>query len=325
MTMKKLAALANVSKSTVSKAFSGGKDISPETREHIFKIAKETGCYDKYNKKPFDKKVIAIICPEINSADYSAVVKLLINFLEEQNAIALLSSASFDESKEKEFYRYYSSYCKIDGIIIINTLGVYSKSEVTVPTVSMFAKNDSALIDNVDFTSVEAMRNIISNLKSLGHKHIGFVGEPFTKGMQTLFCDTAREFAVSLNDSSLKISDKRFEEAGKDSVRQWLDEKALPTAIIAAYGYIALGVIKELAENELHVPEDVSVVSINDTAVSSLVIPSISSISYPNEELCREAVSLLLKKIDNRHYRARHITNIPARFISRDSIGPVKK
>lgn len=325
MTMKKLAALANVSKSTVSKAFSGAKDINPETREHIFKIAKETGCYDKYNKKPFDKKVVAIICPEINSADYSAIVNLLIHFLEEQNAIALLSSTSFDEDKEKEFYRYYNTYCKADGVIIINTLGVYSGAEVMIPTVSMFAKHDSKLIDNVDFTSVEAMRNIISTLKALGHKKIGFAGEPLTTGMMTLFRDTAREFAISLSDSSLKISDKRFEEAGKDSVRQWLAEGTLPTAIIAAYSYIALGIINELKENGIKVPEEVSVVGINDTAFSSFVVPPLSSIKYPNEELCREAVSLLLKKIDNQHYRARHTTNIPARFIVRESIGPAKK
>ena len=54
MTLKELAALANVSQSTVSKAFSNAKDISAETREHIFKIARETA-RDK-QRKPASKQ-----------------------------------------------------------------------------------------------------------------------------------------------------------------------------------------------------------------------------------------------------------------------------
>ena len=107
MTMKKLADLANVSKSTISKAFSGSPDISKKTRDHIFQIAKEHGCYDKYNKKPFDKKIIAVICPEINSEDYTSIVNLLMNFLDERNAMMLLSTSSFNETKEKDIYKYF--------------------------------------------------------------------------------------------------------------------------------------------------------------------------------------------------------------------------
>ena len=325
MTMKKLAELANVSKSTVSKAFSGSADISKETREHIFQIAKERGCYDKYNKRPFDKKVIAVICPEINSEDYSSIVKLLITFLEERNAMVLLSSSSLDAAQEKDFYRYYSTYCKTDGIIIIEAAGAYTNEEVIVPTVSILALHNSPAIDNIALSATEAMNNIISTLKELGHRQIGFVGEPYTQGELALFKSTAQGLAISLNDSSIKVSDKRFEDAGKDAVRRWLDEGTLPTAIVTAYDYIALGVMKELMQNGLRIPEDVSVVGSHDMMISSLVNPPLSSTRYPNEDICKEAVSLLFKKIDNRHYRARHITKIPVEFIHRGSVGPIKK
>ena len=322
MTMKKLADLANVSKSTISKAFSGSPDISKKTRDHIFQIAKEYGCYDKYNKRPFDKKIIAIICPEINSEDYYSIVNLLINLLDTRSAMMLLSTSSFNETKEKDIYKYFSTYGKADGIIIVNTFGVYSKEEVII---SMIARHNSAAIDNVDFSTNEAMQNIISTLKEFGHKQIGFAGEPLTTTSQSLFKQTARKSAISLNDTSIKVSRKRFEEAGRDVVRQWIAEGTLPTAIVAAYDYIAIGIMKELSQNNLQVPKDVSVVGINDITLSSFIEPTLSSVKYPNEELCQEAVSLLFKKIDNRYYRARHITKIPAQFIPRDSIGPVKK
>ena len=49
--------MANVSVSTVSKAFSGAEDIGADTRELIFKIAKEAGCYGKFYKGKYDKKI----------------------------------------------------------------------------------------------------------------------------------------------------------------------------------------------------------------------------------------------------------------------------
>ena len=70
MTMKILAKLSGVSVSTVSKAFSGSKEISAHQREHIFQTAKENGCYEKYYKPRFEKPVIAVICPEFQSGYY---------------------------------------------------------------------------------------------------------------------------------------------------------------------------------------------------------------------------------------------------------------
>ena len=57
MTLRELAKLANYSVSTVSKAFHGAEDISESTREEIFKIAREHGCFGKYYKEKYQKKI----------------------------------------------------------------------------------------------------------------------------------------------------------------------------------------------------------------------------------------------------------------------------
>ena len=77
--MKKIATVAKVSLSTVSKAFSGSKEISQETRDKIFSVAKELNCFDKYNQTKTLKKVIGIICPEIISEFYTNIVYNLQN------------------------------------------------------------------------------------------------------------------------------------------------------------------------------------------------------------------------------------------------------
>ena len=71
ITLSKIAKLAHVSVSTASKAFSMSNEVNPETREMIFKIAKEYGCFKKFYNAKYPKLVFAIICPEFKSRFYS--------------------------------------------------------------------------------------------------------------------------------------------------------------------------------------------------------------------------------------------------------------
>ena len=67
MKLSDIAKRANVSVSTVSKAFADSKEINEETRKEILSIAKEMGVYDKYYKGKYNRKIIAIIAPELKS------------------------------------------------------------------------------------------------------------------------------------------------------------------------------------------------------------------------------------------------------------------
>ena len=73
--MRDLAKLANVSISTVSKAFNNADDINEETKNHIINIAKQNGCYGKYCKDKYPKKVIAIISRELGGDYYKDIVE----------------------------------------------------------------------------------------------------------------------------------------------------------------------------------------------------------------------------------------------------------
>lgn len=324
MTLSKLAELAGVSVSTVSKAFSGCPDVGKETRERIFSIAKEQGCFEKYDKQRFEKKVIAVLCPELGSDLYSETVNCLMKHIEESRALMTLSVTGFNPKRENELYTYYSAYGKADGIIMIGLFG-NRHGEALVPTVVIDSNKDWKEVDKVYFSSETSIRDALSTLKNLGHTRIGFASEQLTLSKQKLFQSAARKLAISIDDSNIKISTKRFEAAGEECVRLWLDEGTLPTAIVAAYDYIAIGVIKALTNRGYRVPEDVSVIGMDDIAQSPFLETSLSSIHYPKEEICREAVSLIMKKIDNQYYRARQTTVIPTEFIPRDSIGRAKQ
>ena len=81
ITLSRIAKLAHVSVSTVSKAFSMSPEVSEQTREMIFDIAKDHGCFKKYYKAKYPKHVIAVLCPEFKSRLYSQALSNLQAYL----------------------------------------------------------------------------------------------------------------------------------------------------------------------------------------------------------------------------------------------------
>ena len=321
MNLNTLAKLCGVSAATVSKAFSGSEEISEDTRNKIFEIAKQHGVYDRYNKNKYDKKVIAVICPELNSDYYNRYVTLLDKEITALGGIMTVSVSNFDADREKTLISYYSSYCKADGIITVNQKCRVG-SEIGIPIVAIGPGKNADTADKIENTNV--MDDVITYLKENGHTDIGFVGEPLTVGKNECFKEAMRSHALLLNEDFIKTSSLRFEEAGIQVMDRWFEEKSeLPTAIIAAYDYIAIGIIKSIIRHGLKVPEDISVIGMDDIAVGNYLETPISTIKGNTELCCRKAAEIIMKKIKNRYYSESLV--VPSEFVVRDSSGKAKE
>lgn len=322
-TMTRLAKLAGVSQSTVSKAFSDSSEISEKTRQHIFEVAKEHGLFDKYNKNKFAKKVIAVICPEINSDYYNTFTSILDLEITKNGGIMAISVSNFEAEREKELFSYYVSYCGVDGIILIHPHADI-QNPFRIPAVALSPQKKSENIEtlNLDFTS--AIENAVLYLKEMGHTQIGFAGEALTKGKMERFQNALRKAGLPVEDKWTKVSHQRFEEAGVEIAKAWLAEGTLPTAILAAYDYIAIGIMKELKEHGIRIPEDVSVIGMDDIAVAPYLETSLSSIRTYTVEACQKAVELIMKKTENQYYNSYQNITIAAEFIPRNSSGKAK-
>ena len=321
MNLSTLAKLCGVSAATVSKAFSGSGEISEETKNKIFEIAKKHGVYDRYNKNKYDRKVIAVMCPELNSDFYNKFVTLLDKEITEAGGIMTVSVTNFDEERERTILSYYNSYCKVDGIITINQSVDVDKS-ITVPVVAISPGSNAETIDIIK--NINCLDDVIRYLKDNGHTEIGFVGEPLTIRKSDTFKEAMRNNMLLVKDEYIRISSLRFEEAGIQVMDRWFDEgKELPTAIIAAYDYVAIGIIKSIQSHGLKVPNDISVIGMDDIAVGTYLETPLSTIKANTELICQKATEIIMNKIKNFYYHESF--SVPYEFVPRGTSGKVKK
>ena len=322
MNLSQLAKAAGVSVATVSKAFSGSDEISDATRQRIFELARQNGVFDRYNKHRFSKPIIAVICPEFVSNYYEVFVAKTEQELQRHGGLVIASATDFDVTRERELFNYYAHYCRVDGIVLIDSHTAVENPKL-VPTVAIDLGQNHH-VDTVQLDLCAAMDEAVAYLRRNGHVRIGFAGERLTDIKQKIFTEAMQKAGLPLLPEWVKISDARFAAAGEQAAEAWLAEGTLPSAVVAAYDDLAVGFQHALAQHGLSVPRDVSLIGMDDMSFSPYVEPPLSSINMHIEEACRRAVEVLLRKRDNQFYSPRGETVLTATFVPRGSVGPAK-
>lgn len=320
MTMRQLAKAANVSVSTVSKAFHGAKDISPETRTHIFAVAKELGCYGKFYQGKYDKKVIAVICPELAGEFYSTYTELLQNMIETAGCICTISTDHFQSEIQAQLIEYYAEYMNVDGILVFDLQTKLKKGHKT-PIVSLYSNKDPSA-DCVGIDIKSAITDAIELLMDNGHRKIAFLGEKLTAMKAQYFQEAAADLMEE--EPVIITSTYRFQKAGEDCAAQLRCHNDV-TALICAYDNIAFGAIKALRTQGLQIPQDISVIGIDNTPMGQYTSTALTTIDTKPEEVCAIAWELLQKKMNSPYYKSPQSISIRSGLILRESVARTKK
>ena len=328
MTLYELARLANTSVGTVSKAFSNGRDVSKETRERIFALARANGCFDKYYKGPRDNRMIAVLCPESESEYYGRLVGTLEKSLSQRNADVILALTRFDHAREAHLFSELVYRANIDGIILIEG-GHEIKNPDEFPLV-ILGKKGNKQVNHADYVVSELSRAIddaVKTLKDYGHRRIAFIGERLTIEKMNAFCDAMRRHGLPLYKEYLISDSYRFVEAGERGMQKLIDQcniTEFPSAVVTAYDHIAYGAMSCAQKNGFRIPEDISFIGMDDISVTDYLGVPLSSIGVRIEEVCDRVVDLIFQRIENRHYREREEIVIPARLQLRASVSRKK-
>jgi len=303
MTMSKLASLAHVSVSTVSKAFSMSPEVNAETREMIFDIAKKYGCFKKYYTEKYPKFVIAVICPEFRSRYYSACLSLLQKKLAIYNCDVCVAATEFSIQNKESLLNYYEKFTDVDGLIMID-FWYESKEDFTLPVVAISSSviNKSCVQIRRDIST--PVRKAIEYLISKNVTDIGYIGETHTYGAYRAFEEVVLEKLGKIDPDYIKIVNKRFEEGGYLAMQSMFDSKHVPRAILCAYDNMAIGAMKCIRENGLSIPDDIAIMGANDIPEAEFFNPPLSSIDPHTDEICTAAVEAMIGKLSGKEVKS---------------------
>ncbi|MDU5111065.1 MAG: LacI family DNA-binding transcriptional regulator, partial [Clostridium sp.] len=327
LTIKDIAEMAGVAKSTVSRYLNGGK-ISESTSEKIKVII------DKYNYEPnaFAQslkakrtKFVGIIAPCLDSVVTSKVIMSIDERLREKGYNSLILNTSLNKESEVENIENLSRL-KVDGIILIGTeiTNEHKKviSKLKIPIIIVGQKYDKAIsIINDDYNAGKVVGEYI--LKN-GHKKVLYLGVEESdeavgiirkKGVkESLFRDKTVTFKEITTSFSAENSEKIVNELIND-----LEE----TVIICATDKIALGALKAINKNNKSVPEDISLVGFGGYDISSMITPSLTTIRFNNDEAGIISANTIINLIEEKEVESLHIIGFD--FIKGESVKEIVK
>lgn len=163
-----------------------------------------------------------------------------------------------------------------------------------VPVVMIERTPDIYGINKILLNSEESTFNTVKYLAHLGHRKILFVGKDNGNGVENSRIQGFRfgASAMEIADTCAVLPATEYEyDDGYDAIRKYVEAHGLPTAIIAA-DPLAVGILHYLHSHNHRVPEDVSLISLDDTH-SLFTSPKLTSVAFPIPEIAQHTARIL--------------------------------
>lgn len=333
VTIKDVAALAGVSPSTVSRTCKNNPSISEETKERVRKAMAELGYEPNFqasNLASQNSRTIGIILPAsakevYENSFYLEAIQGISHYCNGRQYMTTIVTGQ-DEAEILDAVRSMSRSGKVDGFIIL-----YSKKDdpvidylfnegllyILIGKATQYT-NQTIYIDN---DNLLAGREAAEYLYQLGHRRIAYLG---SDSSLMFSADRKAGYQLALASHQLPVRPeycvevKNVSENNEEAIRGLLMQKDRPTAILVSDDILAVSLERVCLENYLAIPEDLSIISFNNSLFARLTSPQLTSIDIGAGQLGSEAASQIINHIENPNLLATKII-VPHHLIERDS------
>lgn len=327
VTIVDIARMAGVNPSTVSRALSGAKSVTEETRDRISSIARENGYVANHSARMLRSgraNQILVIVPNISAFSHPEVILGVEEALEEHNIGVIVGSTKGNHARELALARQLITG-SADGLILLNgslptelsELRQYKRRIVAVSRPLDFPGVAFVGIDN-EAAALEATQYLIS----LGRTRITHLSGPADS---SIFVARAKGYSQAMKEAGIELKAEvihleRFNiEAGRQVMRAILARRHLPDAILCASDELAFGVMQASRELGIEVPEHIAVIGFDNHPVGEAFNPPLTTVSVPRRELGYVGAQTLLKSMADREATASQL--LPYELIVRASCG----
>ncbi|ACQ78856.1 transcriptional regulator, LacI family [Beutenbergia cavernae DSM 12333] len=323
VTLADIAARADLSESTVSRALSAPDKVNPATRERVLAIAKELGYVPNRVARSLSSgrtDLIGLVVPDIANPFFPPIIKAVQARAAIKGWTVLI--ADIDERAADELPLARTIRRRVDGLVIASPrTGADRLGELAQLAPVVFINREIPGSTSVIIDAGDGMGQAVEHLAALGHRTIAYLNGP-----RRSWSNEQRRHAVEQTAERLGLTLVQhgpFEpqvQSGVHAADLVLAGEA--TGVIAYDDLIALGVLARVAERGLRVGTDLSVIGVDDSPMSAMAYPTLTSVHVPGTEAGVTAVDTLLALIDEPDSGPGHVT-LETQLVVRSSTGPV--
>jgi len=322
-TLTDVAKSAGVALSTASRAYSDPDRVGPETLRKIRRVAQELG-YEPPVARLVDAPVpatstVAVIVPDISNPVFAAFVKAAQSQGWYRRQTVVLADTDLNPDRERETIVHLRD--RVDGMVLCSPRLDAEQILTLCPRIPVVLVNrEAAGTDCVVADASDGLRQTIDYLGALGHRRLAYVqgsqqswsNEHRVGLVRTLAADAGLELHV-LGWQAETVAGGTAAAAGVVATGA--------SAVITHNDLMALGVIAGVRALGLRVPDDLSVVGIDDIPLAAITHPTLTSVAVPMARAGALSLELLERNLGGDRQTPRAV-RLPTQLVVRGSTGP---
>lgn len=302
VTMEDVAKAASVSRATVSRVLSNHPSIKPETRSNVMYWVRKLGYEPNQVAQSLAgnrANLIGVLFSDLSNPLYAALMTEIVRDAEKEGYSVIVGDAQRERAREVNIIRGFQRR-KVDGIIVrpIGQPNQTFYSGLHIPMVSLYKETDRR---NIIISSEEGGSQAARHFYEIGHRKMGYLGPVRSQAGN----DKLAGFRAGLEQYGLEVEavlecnqqETAENQRAYELIHQYFEQQD-PRRITAWFAHsdiAASDIIRALREQNVSVPGEVAVCGYNDTLLARKMIPTLSSVASPVEELARLAVDQLMK------------------------------
>jgi DNA-binding LacI/PurR family transcriptional regulator len=333
--MQEVARLANVSIATVSRTINKVPTVDPKLAKRVWKVIKEHGYTPNTQARALVSgrtRLLGLIVSEITNPFFPELIQGFEDVAVENGYEVLIGSTNYDPDRMKTCIRRMIER-KAEGVAVM-TFGIEEPlleqlASRQVPLVFVDVAPDRPGISLLRVDYHQGIRQGVQHLAALGHRDIAFITGPLrlhsAHSRLAAFQRATRECGINVDPSRIVEGDHTME-GGKAAAEKLLTGTTLPTAIMCSNDVTAIGVLQEAYRAGLRIPDDLSVVGFDNTHITQMTVPPLTTVEMSCIDLARAAVMALRAYLEGQSSPKREYP-VETRLVVRESTsfprGPV--
>jgi LacI family transcriptional regulator len=332
LTIEHIAALADVSRSTVSRVLNDHPGVNPSVRQRVQRIIRERNYAPRSAARSLASSrtdTIGLLVPRSAAISLSdpfieSMIQAIFEAAGQQRYFALLAMLTAD--MEAAFYERILRSQHFDGVIMFS-------SDIDDPILPRLIKDGGPMvligrhpyfqdIVSVDVNNREGAHDAVAHLIGLGHRRIGMINGQLQMEAAQARRDGYKQALLEAGipiDTALMVEGQYSEAVACAAMHTLLDLEQPPTAIFAASDIMAIGAMRAIHDRGLRVPDDVAAIGYDDLPLAAAATPPLTSVHQPVSDMGAHAVRVLIEQIKGSGPATS--VRLPARLVVRESSG----